>query len=47
MINDELSYSVTGYFKDLQSSFNDTDTTLSNIIGWAYDGNPIYGPYSL
>ena len=23
--NDELSYSVSGYFKDLQSSFNDTD----------------------
>ena len=45
-INDELSYSVTAYFGDLQSSFNDTGTTLSNIIGWAYDGNPIYGPYS-
>jgi len=45
--NDELSYSVTGYFKDLQSSFNDTNSTLSNIIGWAYDGNPIYGPYSI
>jgi len=45
--NDELSYSVSGYFKDLQSSFNDTDSTLSNIIGWAYDGNPIYGPYSI
>jgi hypothetical protein len=27
---------------------NDTDTNLSYhspIIGWAYDGNPIYGPY--
>ena len=45
--NDELSYSVSGYFKDLQSSFNDTDSDLSNIIGWAYDGNPIYGPYSI
>ena len=44
--NDELSYSVTGYFEDLQSSFEDTGETLSNIIGWAYDGNPIYGPYS-
>ena len=22
-------------------------STLSNIIGWAYDGNPIYGPYSI
>ena len=46
-VNDELSYSVSGYFKDLQSSFDDTDLTLSNIIGWAYDGNPIYGPYSV
>ena len=45
-VNNELSYSVTGYFVDLQSTFNDTGTTLSNIIGWAYDGNPIYGPYS-
>jgi len=27
--------------------FNDTNTTKyhSPIIGWAYDGNPIYGPY--
>ena len=24
--------------------FNDSGT-VSNIIGWAYDGNPIYGPY--
>ena len=46
-VNDELSYSVTGYFQDLKSSFNDNDTKLSNIIGWAYDGNPIYGPYSI
>jgi hypothetical protein len=46
-VNNELSYSVTGYFQNLKSSFNDTNTTLSNIIGWAYDGNPIYGPYSI
>ena len=25
--------------------FNDSGATVSNIIGWAYDGNPIYGPF--
>jgi len=25
--------------------FNDGGATVSNIIGWAYDGNPIYGPF--
>jgi hypothetical protein len=29
----------------LRSSFNDDGTHISGIIGWAYDGNPIYGPY--
>jgi len=45
--NNELSYSVLTYSKDLQSSFNENTKNLSNIIGWAYDGNPIYGPYSV
>jgi hypothetical protein len=42
----QLQYSVCGYFKDLRDSFNDNESKVSNIIGWAYDGNPIYGPYS-
>ena len=44
--NDTLQYSVVKYFTDLRVSFLETPDTLSNIIGWAYDGNPIYGPYS-
>ena len=44
--DDELAYSVTGYFDTLRTSFNDDGSALSGIIGWAYDGNPIYGSYS-
>ncbi len=44
--DDELAYSVTGYFDTLRTSFNDDGTSVSKIIGWAYDGNPIYGSYS-
>lgn len=45
-VDDELSYSVTGYFETLRNSFQDDGSELSGIIGWAYDGNPIYGSYS-
>ena len=41
---DKLQYSVSKYFEDLRNSFLE-DGSLSGIIGWAYDGNPIYGPY--
>jgi hypothetical protein len=41
----QLQYSVCGYFENLRNSFNDDESRVSNIIGWAYDGNPIYGPY--
>jgi len=41
----QLQYSVCGYFDTLRNSFNDNESKVSNIIGWAYDGNPIYGPY--
>lgn len=41
----KLQYSVSGYFENLRSSFGDSGAQVSNIIGWAYDGNPIYGPY--
>ena len=49
ILNDEdgeLSYSVTSYFDTLRTSFGDDGSSLSGIIGWAYDGNPIYGSYS-
>ena len=35
--NNKLKYSVTGYSTSLLGS--------KELIGWAYDGNPIYGPY--
>jgi hypothetical protein len=40
-----LQYSVCGYFSTLRQSFKDTGSNHSPIIGWAYDGNPIYGSY--
>ncbi len=43
-----LSYGVVGYSTDREgSSFSDPnpDTGHSKVIGWAYDGNPIYGPF--
>ena len=44
---DGLSYSMYGYSQDLASNgFEDlTSGAHSPIIGWAYDGNPIYGPF--
>ncbi len=49
-----LQYGVFSYSQTLQSEFKryegqsqffDDGTIHSPIIGWAYDGNPIYGPY--
>ena len=43
-----LQYAVVGYNTSLYTTqFNDPNpiTGHSPIIGWAYDGNPIYGPY--
>jgi len=42
---DSLHLSVHGYTSNIRNSFNDDGTKHSPIIGWAYDGNPIYGPY--
>ena len=54
---DKFSYNIIGYDQDLALNFNekfDRDvntgeflsvTDHSPIIGWAYDGNPIYGPF--
>ena len=40
-----LQYSICGYSKVVQDNFGDDGTKHSPIIGWAYDGNPIYGSY--
>jgi len=42
---DKLQYSVSKYFESLRNSFLENANSRSEIIGWAYDGNPIYGPY--
>ena len=48
---DTLKYSVCGYdintFSELDEEGNLVPdiNSISGIIGWAYDGNPIYGPY--
>ena len=51
--NDLLQYSIHAYDQDIAESFNDIGGvtnagvgTHSALIGWAYDGNPIYGPFA-
>jgi len=44
--NDQLKYSFVGYSTNIgKNYFDDSGLDHSPIIGWAYDGNPIYGPY--
>ena len=43
--NNNLEYSVLTYFSTLRTAFKEDSNVVSNIIGWAYDGNPIYGPF--
>jgi len=43
--SNNLEYSVSGYFGFIQNIFKDNPSKHSPIIGWAYDGNPIYGSY--
>ena len=43
--NYNLQYFVSGYSKLISDKFNDNGSQHSPIIGWAYDGNPIYGSY--
>merc|ERR1712093_667290 len=44
--DDKVTLSAHGYGATLQGAFNKLNTGgHSAIIGWAYDGNPIYGPY--
>ncbi len=42
-----IEYGIVGYSTQVgQTAFGDDGTQHSPIIGWAYDGNPIYGPYT-
>ncbi len=50
---DLLQYSIHAYNQEIAESFNDIGGvnnsgvgTHSSLIGWAYDGNPIYGPFA-
>jgi len=43
--DNSLVYGIYGYSEDLANSYSDFGVSHSPIIGWAYDGNPIYGPY--
>ena len=44
--NYNLQYSICSYAKNITELFNDSDSSQhSAIIGWAYDGNPIYGSF--
>ena len=47
LLNSEnnLKYGICGYNQKYRDSFGEVDTQASKIIGWAYDGNPIYGPF--
>jgi hypothetical protein len=40
-----LQYTVSGYSQNIQEKFGDIAGIHSPIIGWSYDGNPIYGSY--
>ena len=43
---DGLQYGMIGYSTAIGlSEFGDDSINHSPIIGWAYDGNPIYGPF--
>ena len=45
---EKLKYSIVGYSTQIGSdAFGDDGVDHSPIIGFAYDGNPIYGIYDL
>ena len=46
-IGDGLAVNVVGYGNSVRNFFGDDGSGHSPIIGWAYDGNPVYGPYGL
>ena len=45
--NDRLGNPYVNYYipRNLRNFLGDVGATHSPIIGWAYDGSPIYGPY--
>lgn len=43
--NENLQYTVSGYSDLLKNLFGEISTIHSPIIGWSYDGIPIYGPF--
>jgi hypothetical protein len=43
--NGSLQYTVSGYSELLKNLFGEISTIHSPIIGWSYDGIPIYGPF--
>ena len=48
--NDSLNYTICGYGEKIRNAFGESNLSEkspkhSKIIGWAYDGNPIYGPF--
>ena len=44
--NNELKFTAVGYSTAIgESSYGQISNSHSPIIGWAYDGNPIYGPF--
>ena len=46
ILGKKLNDGVFVYSEDLKYTTKEEDSTAhSPIIGWAYDGNPIYGPY--
>jgi len=42
---DDVQYFVSAYNENIRKTFDDNGNGASKIIGWAYDGNPIYGPF--
>jgi len=43
--NQGLEYGILSYGSNIRDKFSDNGSNHSPIIGWAYDGNPIYGAY--
>jgi len=44
---ENLQYGIVGYSTEIGNKIKTDDGSQhSPIVGWAYDGNPIYGPYS-
>ena len=42
---ENVQYFISGYSDDIRKTFVDNGNAFSKIIGWAYDGNPIYGSF--